>query len=133
MKAVHCIVALCLLMPPLATAQQGFQDTLLDRMTGTWVLKGTIGGGESTHDIIAEWVLGHQYLRFHEVAREKDSRGAPAYEAIVFIGWDQPTSSYACLWLDATGGGGLSAESIGHAKPSADELAFVFDEKMDGQ
>jgi hypothetical protein len=128
MKIALCIVALWLLLSlPVLAEQQGFQDALLDQMAGNWVLEGTIGGAELTHDILAEWVLGHQYLRFHEVARETDSTGAPAYEAMVFIGWDEPTSSYACLWLDVTGGGGLSAEAIGHAKPNADELAFVFD------
>jgi len=72
-------------------------------------------------------VLDHQYLRFHEVAREEETDGTPLYEAIVFIGWDQPTNQYACLWLDSTGGGGLSAPAIGHAKPSGDTLPFIFD------
>jgi hypothetical protein len=128
MKTALYVVAICLLVPaPAMAQQQGFQDSLLDQMVGSWVLKGTIDGAETTHDILAEWVLGHQYLRFHEVAREKDSSGAPAYEAIVFIGWDQPTGRYACLWLDVTGGGGLSAQAIGHAEPGVDELAFLFD------
>lgn len=128
MKTAFGIATTCLLLPlSAATQQQGFQDALLDRLAGNWVLSGTIGGAESTHDIVAEWVLGHQYLRLHEVARETDDEGAPAYEAIVFIGWDAPTSRYSCLWLDVTGGGGLSAEAIGHAEPGGDELAFVFD------
>jgi hypothetical protein len=71
-------------------------------------------------------VLGHQYVRLHEVSREKDAQGQAAYEAIVFIGWDQPSGGYACLWLDSTGGGGLSAQAIGHAKRSGDEIAFLF-------
>jgi hypothetical protein len=116
-----------LLSVPAAAQQQGFQDALLDHLAGNWVLRGTIAGSETTHDIAAEWVLGHQYLRIHEVAREMDSVGAPAYEAIVFIGWDEPTGRYACLWLDVTGGGGLTGEAIGHAAPNGDELAFVFD------
>lgn len=128
MKITLGIMALCLLAPPLAAAQQqGFQDALLDQMVGNWVMNGTIGGAESTHDIVAEWVLGHQYLRFHEVAREVDSEGMPAYEAIVFIGWHQPTSRYTCLWLDVTGSGGQFPEATGHAEPAVDELAFVFD------
>ncbi len=103
-----------------------FQDPLLDHLVGTWVLRGTIGGSETTHDIDAEWVLGHQYVRLHEVSREKDAQGRPAYEAIVFIGWDEPSSGYACLWLDSTGGGGLKGEAIGHAKRSGDEIPFLF-------
>jgi hypothetical protein len=95
-------------------------------MIGKWVLLGTIEGKETTHDIDTEWVLGHQYVRLHEVSREKNAQGQAEYEAIVFIGWDQPSSQYACLWLDSTGGGGLTAPAIGHAKRSGDEIAFLF-------
>ena len=128
MKTALRVIALCFLISlPAAAQQQGFQDALLDHLAGVWVLKGTIAGAETTHDIVAEWVLGHQYLRFHDVSREKGNGDTPVYEAIVFIGWDQPSNQYACLWLDSTGGGGLSAQAIGHAKPSGDDLAFVFE------
>ena len=105
--------------PPLA-------DPLLDRMVGTWVLRGTIAGAETTHDVVAEWVLNHQYVRLHEVSREKDAAGRPAYEAIVFLGADKAANGYACLWLDSTGGGGLNAQAIGHAKRGGNEIALVF-------
>ncbi len=89
-----------------------YRDPLLDRLIGAWILRGQIAGKETTHDVVAGWVLGHQYLRFHEVAREKDASGNAAYEAIVFIGSGQPSHAYACLWLDSTGGGGLSSQAI---------------------
>jgi hypothetical protein len=121
------IFALLVLVSFSASAQQPpFQDPLLDHLIGKWVLQGTIEGRETTHDIVSEWVLGHQYVRLHEVSREKTGKGQAAYEAIVFIGWDQSSSQYACLWLDSTGGGGLSAQAIGHAKRSGDEIAFLF-------
>lgn len=116
---------------PAMAQEAGFQDELLAHLAGTWVLEGAIAGGPSTHDIAAEWVLGHYYLRLHEVSRETEASGAPEYEAIVFIGWDEPTDSYACLWLDSTGGGGLVGQSIGHAKRSGDSIPFVFD-ALDG-
>lgn len=110
-----------------ASAQQpSFQDPLLDHMIGKWVLRGTIGGRETTHDIVTQWVLNHQYVRLREVSREKDAEGRAAYEAIVFIGWDESSSRYACLWLDSTGGGGLTGQAIGHAKRNGDEIAFLF-------
>jgi len=110
-----------------ASAQQAtFQDPLLDHFVGKWVLQGTIDGKATTHDIVAEWVLGHEYVRLHEVSREKDAKSQAAYEAIVFIGWDQPSSQYACLWLDTTGGGGLTGQAIGHAKRDGDKIAFLF-------
>jgi hypothetical protein len=106
----------------------GLQDPLLDRLTGHWVLHGMLAGKETTHDVAADWVLGHEYVRLHEVSREKKRDGQPAYEAIVFVGWDASSSQYACLWLDSTGGGGLSGQAIGHAKRNGDELPFVFKE-----
>jgi hypothetical protein len=121
------IFAAVVLVACSASAQQPtFQDPLLDSLVGTWVLQGSIAGRETTHDIVSEWVLGHQYARLHEVSREKDAKGQAAYEAIVFIGWDQASNQYACLWLDSTGGGGLSAQAIGYAKRSGDEIAFLF-------
>jgi len=125
--AIRVATILLLLCLPAVAEQQGFQDELLDHMAGNWLMSGTIGGTQVTHDLVAGWVLGHQYLRFHEVAREVDSEGVPAYEAIVFIGWDQLTSRYTCLWLDVTGSGAQFPEATGHAKPAVDELAFVFD------
>lgn len=127
------LAVLALLLTPLQlTAQQGFQDPLLDRLAGEWILRGTIAGEEVVHDVDAEWVLGHHYLRFHELARERDENGNPAYEAIVFVGWDEASGRYACLWLDSTGGEGLDPEGLGYAEPAPDRLAFVWDSPVIG-
>ena len=77
-----------------------------------------------THELDAEWVLQHHYLRFHEVSRDKNDKGEPHYEATVFIGWNEKTKQYACAWMDVYGG--LTTESIGVATPKENELAFVF-------
>lgn len=127
MKSALMVLAASVLLSFAASAQElAFQDGLLDRMMGAWVMRGTIEGKETTHDVTAEWVLNHGYVRLHEVSREKDAQGRPAYEAIVFIGWDRPLSQYACLWLDSTGGGGLKGDAIGHAPRGGDAIAFLF-------
>jgi hypothetical protein len=127
MKIVLKIFMLISLISFSVSAQQTiFQDTLLDHFIGKWILQGAIDGNETTHDVVSEWVLGHQYLQFHEVSHEKNANGEPVYEAIVIIGLDQPSGQYACLWLDVTGGGGLSGQAIGHAKRSGDRIAFIF-------
>lgn len=99
---------------------------LLDRLAGDWVLQGTIAGKPTTHDVHADWVLNREYLRMHEVSREKNPNGSPAYEAIVFISWDSKAQEYVCLWLDSTEGGGLSAQGLGHAKRSGSSIPFMF-------
>jgi hypothetical protein len=115
-----------------ASAQQPARpDPLLDRLTGSWMLQGTIAGRETTHDIESDWVLNHEYVRLHETSREKNSQGLAAYEAIVFVSWDESSSEYTCLWLDSTEGGGLSAQGIAHGKRSGDAIAFLFKGKSD--
>lgn len=115
-----------LTMPAVPASAQPLQDPLIEHMIGDWVLEGTIAGEQVTHDVTFEWMLERQYVRFHEIAREKDEVGRPAYEAIVFIGWDAPSERYACLWLDSTGGGGLVPEALGYATPSGDSIPFHF-------
>ena len=104
----------------------GGDDPWLGRLVGHWVLEGRIAGKDTTHDVEAEWVLNHLYVRLHEVSREKDARGQAAYEAIVYVTRDTTPGEYAVLWLDNTASGAFSPEGIGHAKPEGDSLPFVF-------
>jgi hypothetical protein len=106
-------------------------DPWLSRLIGQWVLEGRIAGKDTTHDVDAEWVLNHLYVRLHEVSREKDSRGRPAYEAIVYVTWYPAAGEYAAMWLDSTGSGGFAAEGTGHAKPEGKSLPFVFKDAKD--
>jgi len=109
----------------IASAQQPpVNSPLLDHLAGKWLIKGTVGKNATQHDLDAEWVLEHHYLRFHEVSHEKNDKGEPQYEATVFIGWNEKSKQYACVWLDVYGG--LAVESIGVATPKENELAFVF-------
>jgi hypothetical protein len=110
------------------TQQSAQKDPLLDRLTGSWILQGTIAGRETTHDVESEWVLNHEYLRLQETSREKDAQARPAYEAIIFIEWDESSQGYKCLWLDSTGGGGLS-NPIARGKRGTDEITFFFQDK----
>ena len=105
------------------------QDALLDHFLGHWVLEGTIAGKQTTHDVDAEWVIGHQYLRIREVSRERNAQGEPAYEATVHIGWNQASGEYGCVWLDTYGG--LAAVSLGKAKRNGDQIPFLFQDKDD--
>ena len=132
MKTVVVALALFSLIVTGASAQEGFQDGLLNRLEGSWIMEGTIAGNEIVHDITAEWVLGHHYMRLHEVSREKTEEGGPAYEAIVFIGWDEPSGRYVCLCLDLTGGGGLTGDGLGYAERGGDDIPFVFKDPTNG-
>jgi len=129
MKRVFLVISCSLLGAVALFAQHAsFQDRLLDQFAGTWILRGTIAGKETIHDVAAQWILGHEYMQFHEVSRESDSTGAPAYEALVTIGWDESSKQYACLWLDNTSGQGLTG-IIAYAKREPDRMAFLFKSK----
>jgi len=100
--------------------------SLFEHLAGTWVLRGTIDNKQTTHDVDAELVLNRGYVRLHEVSREKDAAGAPAYEALVFISVDRKSGDFAILWLDNTGSGGLSPDGIGRGKPTGNSIPFLF-------
>lgn len=98
---------------------------LLDHLAGHWVLKGAMGGKQTTHYVDADWVLNREYLRLHEVSDAKKPNGDPAYEAIIFISWNAKPQEYKCLWLDNTSGAGLS-NPIARAKPQQHAIPFVW-------
>lgn len=99
---------------------------LLERMTGRWVLEGTIAGEATTHDVVGSSVLNGQYVQLHEVSHEQDAKGRPEYEALVYLTWEPSRGEYSCLWLDTTSNAGLSNGIVGHAEPSGDELRLLF-------
>jgi len=120
-------LALMLVLPSVGAARGAENPgSLLDRLTGQWVLEGTIAGETTTHDVEAKWVLDRQYLQIHEISREEEAPGKPKYEAIVYITWEEPRGEYSCLWLDSTGNSGLSNGIVGHAKPAGDEIPLLF-------
>jgi hypothetical protein len=126
MKRVFVLSSSTFLSAIVVFAQHAsFRDSLLDEFAGKWVLRGTIAGRQTIHDVDAGWILGHEYMQFREISREKDTTGAPAYEALVTIGWDESSKQYACLWLDNTSGGGLTG-IIAYAKREPDRIAFLF-------
>ncbi len=122
------LVFVILVMSAAAAQRPPVNSPLLDHLAGEWVLQGTIAGQQTTHDVVAEWVANHQYLRLHEVSREKTADGKPQYDAFIHIGWNEEKKNYSILWLDNFWG--IDPESIGSAAPKENELPFLWkDEK----
>jgi hypothetical protein len=126
MRIIRLLAAFAALLSvdPCLAQQPTLHEPLLDGLQGDWIATGTIGGEKTTHDITAEWVIGHQYLRFHEVSREREKNGKPKYEAVVHIGWNQKTAKFGIVWLDDFGG--LNTQSVGSATKRGEALPFVF-------
>jgi hypothetical protein len=122
-------VAFACLVAPALFAQDRIMtgpEALLDKMTGRWVMTGTIARKPTTHDLDIDWVLNRQYIRIHEVSRDKDARGGIGYEAWIYIVWDPKASEYAVMWLDNTAATNFSSEGVGHAKPDGERIPFIF-------
>ena len=128
MKALISLILLLVMFvsTTLKSQQLTSPDSLLNRLTGKWILNGTIDGQKTIHDIDAQRVLNGQYIQLKEVSREKDQKGNPLYEAIVFICWEESKKQYSCIWLDNTGNGGISNGIIGCAKQNRDKIEMVF-------
>jgi hypothetical protein len=110
----------------------GVEHSLLGKLTGKWVLQGKIGKTETTHDIVATWVLNEEYVQIHETSREKDSDGKPQYEAIIYVSWDPKKDQFACMWLDTTDVSSFTPAGIGHLGPDGKQIQFLFGDKDDG-
>ena len=93
-------------------------ESLLDKMTGKWVMTGTIDKEQVTHDVDVDWILNRRYLRIHEVSREKNADGE--------LAWDPKNGEYVVMWLDNTGTTNFAAEGVGHGKPTGDRIPFVW-------
>jgi hypothetical protein len=108
-----------------AQAPAGWRDDLVDHMSGTWKVVGQVMGRAAHHDVQAEWVLGHQFLRIHE----KTDAAAPAsekrYEATWFLGYDTTSERYVLHLLDVFGG--RYSETLGYGARDGTAIRFVFE------
>lgn len=128
-RLISALVLAALAAPAAALAQErtaSAPEALLDKMAGHWLLTGTIGRQPTTHDVDIEWVLKREYIRIHEVSREKDAGGDAAYEAWIYLVWDAKGREYAVMWLDNTAATNFAPEGVGHAQPDGDRIPFIF-------
>lgn len=129
LSCTFLVLILILFYSPFVQAQESATpryDFLMDKLSGEWVMTGTIDGKEVTHDVHVDSILKRQYLRIHEVSREKEADGQPEYEAWIHIAWDKENAEYVVMWLDNTATTNFSPEGVGHGKPDGDRIPFVW-------
>ncbi len=111
--------------PAHAQAPAEWKDDLVDHMAGAWTVTGPIMSRDAHHDVQAEWVLNHQFLRIHE----KTAAGAPVserlYQAIWFLGYDAVSERYVLHLLDVFGG--RYSETLGYGARDGNAIRFVFE------
>ncbi len=119
------VVVALVSVPSLAQTTAGWHDELADHMTGSWKVEGRVLGREAHHEVNAEWVLNHQFLRIHE----KTAAAAPAsenpYEAFWFLGYDAVSERYVLHLFDVFGG--RFSETLGYGTRNGNEIRFVFE------
>ena len=127
-RRLFSVIFLLLVTPAVLAQKQEVPEplALMDKMTGPWVMTGMIANKPVTHDVDVDWVLNRQYIRIHEVSRDKDATGGIDYEAWIYVVWDAPNNEYAVMWLDNTASTNFAPEGIGHAKPTKDRIPFIW-------
>lgn len=105
--------------PGLGVPQPPFHSDLLDQLAGGWAITGTVRGQPVRERADAEWVLGHQFLRFHRTQID-----GPV-ETVVHVGYDAVLQRYVVFRLDSFGA--RNGETIGYGRRTGDKLEFNFD------
>jgi hypothetical protein len=124
---VLIMVLVTLASPPRLRAQSPaeWHDDLVDHMAGTWKLQGQVMGHDAHHEVEAEWVLNHQFLRIHERTDAAAPGSEKRYEAIWFLGYDPVSERYVLHLLDAFGG--RFSETLGYGARDGNAIRFVFE------
>ncbi len=71
-----------------------WQDGLVDHLSGTWKVEGQVLGRDAHHEVQADWVLNHQFLRIHEITASTAPKTERPYEATWFLGYDPISEKY---------------------------------------
>lgn len=128
MRFAACVLLMLVALrvdPAHAQAPAEWKDDLVDHLAGAWTLTGQVMGRDAHHDVQAEWVLNHQFLRIHE----KTAATAPAserrYEAIWFLGYDAVSERYVLHLLDVFGT--RYSETLGYGTRNGNAIRFVFE------
>ena len=96
----------------------------LNRLIGQWELTGQMGPTTLRQSVSVQWVLDGRFVELHFASTLPASEGQPRYQAIYFIGYDEPDDTYVLHLLDTFGAG--YSRVIGLGRRDADTIPFTF-------
>lgn len=102
-----------------------WQDDLVDHMSGEWKVEGEVLGHEAHHEVRADWMLNHQFLRLHEKTSGDAPKTEHPYEALWFLGYDAVSDRYVLHLVDVFGG--RFSETLGYGTRDGNRIRFVFE------
>lgn len=82
-------------------------------------------GHSAHHDVEAEWMLNHQFLRIHEKTAANAPPDEHLYDAIWFLGYDPTSERYVLHLMDVFGG--RFSETLGYGTRDGNAIRFVFE------
>jgi uncharacterized protein DUF1579 len=119
------LITVLLSLPLMAQSPVDWPDDFVNHLEGSWKLEGKIMGNNAHHDVRADWVLNHQFLRIEE----KTTSNAPAaerrYDSIWYLGYDPISERYVMHLMDTFGG--RFSETLGYGTRDGDQIKFVFE------
>ncbi len=128
MKVSWSLTLIAAVLLPVSLAAQApaeWHDDLADHMAGTWKLEGQVMGRDAHHEVRADWVLNHQFLRI----QEKTAAGAPIterhYDALWLLGYDPISERYVLHLMDIFGG--RYSETLGYGTRDGNQIRLVFE------
>ena len=110
---------------PVAQVPAEWHDEFVDHLTGNWKIEGQVLGREAHHEVAAEWVLNHQFLRLHEKTLASAPVSESRYEAIWFLGYDSTSERYVLHLFDIFGT--RYSEILGFGTRDGNSIRFVFE------
>ena len=126
MRTLVVLAVLFLPLPSLAFQQPApWHDDLVDHLAGDWAISGKVTRHEAHHEVHAEWVLNHQFLRIHEKTTAEAPKTEHPYEAFWFLGYDPDSRKYVLHLMDVFGG--KYSETVGYGTRDGNEIQFLFD------
>jgi hypothetical protein len=102
-----------------------WHDDLVEHMTGSGKGRGQIMGRDAHHEIQAEWVLNHMFLRIHESTSTDAPGSEKRYEAIWFLGYDPVSEKYVLHLFDVFET--RFSETLGYGTRDGNFIHFTFE------
>lgn len=100
-----------------AAAEQSF----LDSLAGDWIMEGQVMGERVRYRARGERVLRGAWV---EIRMTDVGATPPAYDARVYLGWDDRANDYVVHWLDDSGAPGARVAGLGNR--AGDTLTIMF-------
>jgi uncharacterized protein DUF1579 len=110
-----------------ATAQrpEPWHDDLVEHLSGDWKMTGNVMGRPAHHDVKAEWVFNHQFLRIEEKTSASAPESESKYDAVWYLGYDSTSERYVMHLMDEFGG--RFSETLGYGVRDGNSIKFVFE------